>query len=93
MPRPEKRSVRIPQMPGARGAGVLSKRRQYRHRLHIALMTPEQLLPDLEDCQEAQQARGYPASRESSNTVILIGPGKAATIASKARRLRIRCVS
>ena len=48
--------------------------------LHIALMTPERLLPDLEGWQEAQQARGYPAFRESSNTVIVTGPSKTADI-------------
>ena len=48
--------------------------------LHIALMTPEQLLPDHESWQEAQQARGYPAFRESRNTVIVTGPSKTADI-------------
>ena len=48
--------------------------------LHIALMAPEQLLPDLEGWQETQQARGYPAFRESRNTVIVTGPSKTADI-------------
>ena len=56
-------------------------------------MTPEQLLPGLESWQEAQPARGYPASRESSNTVILIGPGKTTAIVSKARLLRASCMA
>ena len=47
---------------------------------HIALMMPEQLLADLESWQVAQRARGYPAFRESSNTVIATGPSKTADI-------------
>ena len=47
---------------------------------HIALMTPEQLLADLQSWQEAQRARGYPAFRESSNIVIVTGPSKTADI-------------
>ncbi len=48
--------------------------------VHIALLRPEQLLPDMESWQEAQRARGYPAFRESSNTVIVTGPSKTADI-------------
>ena len=48
--------------------------------LHIALMTAEQLLPDLESWQEAQRAGGYPAFRSASNTVIVTGPSKTADI-------------
>ena len=48
--------------------------------LHIALMRPEQLLADLESWEAAQKARGYPAFREASNTVIVTGPSKTADI-------------
>ena len=48
--------------------------------LHIALMTAEQLLPDLESWQEAQREGGYPAFRNASNTVIVTGPSKTADI-------------
>ena len=48
--------------------------------LHIALMTPDQLLTDLEDWQAAQKASGYPAFHAASNTVIVSGPSKTADI-------------
>jgi L-lactate dehydrogenase complex protein LldG len=47
---------------------------------HIALMTSEQLLDDLETWQNAQQALGYPAFKDASNTVIVTGPSKTADI-------------
>lgn len=48
--------------------------------VHIALMTADQLLPDLESWGEAQRERGYPAFRQASNTVIVTGPSKTADI-------------
>lgn len=56
-----------------RGASLLPDR-------HIALMTAAQLHKDLEDWGAAQKARGYPAFREASNTVIVTGPSKTADI-------------
>lgn len=56
-----------------RGASLLPDR-------HIALMTADQLLTDLEDWQAAQKAQGYPAFRDASNTVIVTGPSKTADI-------------
>jgi len=50
---------------------------------HIALMTPDQLYPDFESWQQAQQAEGYPAFTQSSNTVIITGPSKTADIAQE----------
>lgn len=47
---------------------------------HIALMTADQLLNDLETWQAAQAARGYPAFKQASNTVIVTGPSKTADI-------------
>ena len=47
---------------------------------HIALLTPEQLLNDLESWQSAQQTLGYPAFKDASNTVIVTGPSKTADI-------------
>ena len=48
--------------------------------LHIALLKPEQILPDLETWQAEQQQRGYPAFTRASNTVIVTGPSKTADI-------------
>ncbi|MCY4465076.1 MAG: lactate utilization protein [Chloroflexi bacterium] len=48
--------------------------------LHIALLTPEQILPDLESWAEAQRETGYRAFRDSSNTIIISGPSKTADI-------------
>ena len=45
--------------------------------LHIALMTAEQILPDLETW---AAARAHAAFREASNTVIVSGPSKTADI-------------
>jgi L-lactate dehydrogenase complex protein LldG len=50
---------------------------------HIAVMTLDQLYPDFEAWQQAQQARGYPAFRQSSNTTIITGPSKTADIAQE----------
>ena len=47
---------------------------------HIALMTADQLLDDLESWQASQAARGYPAFKQASNTVIVTGPSKTADI-------------
>jgi len=47
---------------------------------HIALVRSRDILPTLEDWQAAQQARGYPAFRHASNTVIITGPSKTADI-------------
>ena len=47
---------------------------------HIALLTADQLLDDLETWQAAQAARGYPAFTQASNTVIVSGPSKTADI-------------
>lgn len=48
--------------------------------LHIALLSPEQILPDLESWAEAQRAAGYRAFRDASNTIIISGPSKTADI-------------
>ena len=48
--------------------------------LHIALVTPEQILPDLDSWADAQRERDFAAFRESSNTVIVSGPSKTADI-------------
>ena len=47
---------------------------------HIALMTADQLLDDLETWQASQAAQGYPAFKQASNTVIVTGPSKTADI-------------
>ena len=51
--------------------------------LHIALITPQQILPDLESWQQAQQEQGHPAFTKSSNTTIISGPSKTADIAQQ----------
>ncbi|MCY3574464.1 MAG: LUD domain-containing protein [Chloroflexi bacterium] len=48
--------------------------------LHIALLSPEQILPDLESWVEAQSKAGYRAFHDASNTVIISGPSKTADI-------------
>ncbi len=48
--------------------------------LHIALLRPDQILPDLESWREEQAQAGYTAFRDSSNTVIVTGPSKTADI-------------
>ena len=48
--------------------------------VHIALMRAEQILPDLESWQQAQQQLGYPAFTNSSNTTVVTGPSKTADI-------------
>ena len=47
---------------------------------HIALLTADQLLDDLESWQASQAALGYPAFKQASNTVIVSGPSKTADI-------------
>ena len=47
---------------------------------HIALMTADQLIDDLETWQASQAALGYPAFTQASNTVIVTGPSKTADI-------------
>lgn len=47
---------------------------------HIALMTADQVLDDLESWQASQAALGYPAFKQASNTVIVSGPSKTADI-------------
>ena len=47
---------------------------------HIALMTADQVLDDLETWQASQAALGYPAFTQASNTVIVTGPSKTADI-------------
>ena len=47
---------------------------------HIALMTADQLLDDLESWQASQAAQDYPAFKRASNTVIVTGPSKTADI-------------
>ena len=51
--------------------------------LHIAILTPDQMMPDFEAWQQAQQALGYPAFTKSSNTTIITGPSKTADIAQE----------
>lgn len=51
--------------------------------LHIALLTPDQMMPDFEAWQQAQQEQGYPAFTKSSNTTIISGPSKTADIAQE----------
>ena len=48
--------------------------------LHIALMRAEQILPDLESWQAAQERDGYPAFTSASNTTLISGPSKTADI-------------
>ena len=48
--------------------------------LHIALVTPDQILPDLDSWADAQRQRDFAAFRKSSNTVIVSGPSKTADI-------------
>ena len=50
---------------------------------HIAVLTRDQIMPDFETWQGAQQELGYPAFTESSNTVIVSGPSKTADIAQE----------
>ncbi len=47
---------------------------------HIALMTADQVLDDLETWQASQKALDYPAFKQASNTVIVTGPSKTADI-------------
>lgn len=47
---------------------------------HIALMTADHVLDDLETWQASQAALGYPAFKQASNTVIVTGPSKTADI-------------
>lgn len=47
---------------------------------HIALMTADQLLDDLESWQASQATLDYPAFKQASNTVIVTGPSKTADI-------------
>ena len=47
---------------------------------HIALMTADQVLDDLETWQASQKALDYPAFKQASNTVIVSGPSKTADI-------------
>jgi L-lactate dehydrogenase complex protein LldG len=51
--------------------------------LHIAVMTPDQILPDLEAWFSQQKQKGLTAFRQSSNTVIITGPSKTADIAQE----------
>ena len=51
--------------------------------LHIAILTPDQMMPDFEAWQQAQQKEGYPAFTKSSNTTIISGPSKTADIAQE----------
>jgi len=51
--------------------------------LHIAILTPDQMMPDFEAWQQAQQEQGYPAFTQSSNTTIVTGPSKTADIAQE----------
>ncbi len=48
--------------------------------LHIALLKPEQILPDLETWAEVQAAQGFRAFTDASNTIIISGPSKTADI-------------
>lgn len=51
--------------------------------LHIALLTPDQVMPDFETWQQAQKERGYPAFTQASNTTLITGPSKTADIAQE----------
>lgn len=51
--------------------------------LHIALLTPDQMMPDFEAWQQTQQEHGYPAFTQASNTTIVTGPSKTADIAQE----------
>jgi L-lactate dehydrogenase complex protein LldG len=51
--------------------------------LHIAILTPDQMLPDFEVWQQQQQTQGYPAFTQASNTTIVTGPSKTADIAQE----------
>lgn len=51
--------------------------------LHIAILTPDQMMLDFETWQQAQQKQGYPAFTQSSNTTIITGPSKTADIAQE----------
>ena len=48
--------------------------------LHIALLRPEQILPDLETWADSQRETGFRAFTDASNTIIISGPSKTADI-------------
>lgn len=49
--------------------------------LHIAVMTADQILPDLESWWAAEKAAGLERTRQHSNIVIITGPSRTADIA------------
>lgn len=49
--------------------------------VHIAVLTTDQILPDLESWFEAQKAEGLEQMRQHSNVVIITGPSRTADIA------------
>lgn len=51
--------------------------------VHIAVLTPDQIVPDLETWFSQQKQKGLTAFRQSSNTVIITGPSKTADIAQE----------
>lgn len=51
--------------------------------LHIAILTPDQILSDFETWVQLQKGQGFPAFTRSSNTTIISGPSKTADIAQE----------
>jgi L-lactate utilization protein LutC len=49
--------------------------------VHIVVLTQDQILPNLEGWVHQQRARGLPAFKQVSNTVIISGPSRTADIA------------
>ncbi len=49
--------------------------------VHIAVMTPEQIVPDLESWWAGQKAAGLEKTRQHSNIVVITGPSRTADIA------------
>lgn len=51
--------------------------------LHIAILTPDQILPDFETWVQLQKGQSFPAFTQSSNTTLISGPSKTADIAQE----------
>ena len=51
--------------------------------IHIAILTPDQIVSDFETWVQSQKGENFPAFTQSSNTVIISGPSKTADIAQE----------
>lgn len=51
--------------------------------VHIAVLTPDQIMIDIETWADLQKTKGFPAFTDSSNTTIVTGPSKTADIAQE----------